>query len=191
MISREDFEKLAPKSTRHEIPQAPPPPPPSLKISAMPNRGRGRKHEVCSRLTSIKTLVFKANFNKLYRSHASIPSLKQSLRIWMSVLRENAKHVTAIILLLRVILGGWWIQKSTGCGLLVLVAIWVLVPPKRWVAVSVAVLAVLLLPCRRSSTHLTLCSKKMVLHSTFTLDIVLVVLRVCLKSFFTSSFELI
>lgn len=46
LISREDFEKLTPKSTKHEIPQAPPPPPPSLKISAMPNRGRGRKHEV-------------------------------------------------------------------------------------------------------------------------------------------------
>ncbi|KAK4019727.1 hypothetical protein OUZ56_001736 [Daphnia magna] len=46
LISREDFEKIAPKSQKQDIPQPPPPPPPSLRISSMPNRGRGRKQEV-------------------------------------------------------------------------------------------------------------------------------------------------
>ncbi|EFX64864.1 hypothetical protein DAPPUDRAFT_304229 [Daphnia pulex] len=46
LISREDFEKIVPKSQKQDIPQPPPPPPPSLKVSSMPNRGRGRKHEV-------------------------------------------------------------------------------------------------------------------------------------------------
>lgn len=46
LISREDFEKLAPKSSKQDIAQPPPPPPPSLKVSSMSRRGRGRKHEV-------------------------------------------------------------------------------------------------------------------------------------------------
>lgn len=37
---------MAPKSQKQDIPQPPPPPPPSLKVSSMPSRGRGRKHEV-------------------------------------------------------------------------------------------------------------------------------------------------
>jgi len=45
LISREDFEKLAPKSLKQEA-QPPPPPPPSLKVSSMARRGRGRKQEV-------------------------------------------------------------------------------------------------------------------------------------------------
>ena len=56
LISREDFEKIAPKSQKQDISQPPPPPPPSLKVSSMPNRGRGRKHEV---------LVLKLNYSNL------------------------------------------------------------------------------------------------------------------------------
>lgn len=52
LISREDFEKLTPKSMKQDLPQPPPPPPPSLKVSSMPNRGRGRKHEVYLRLVT-------------------------------------------------------------------------------------------------------------------------------------------
>jgi len=48
LISREDFEKLAPKSSKQDIAQPPPPPPPSLKVSSMSRRGRGRKQEVSS-----------------------------------------------------------------------------------------------------------------------------------------------
>lgn len=49
LISREDFEKMAPKSSLLEQAQPPPPPPPSLQVSSMPRRGgRGKKHEVCS-----------------------------------------------------------------------------------------------------------------------------------------------
>lgn len=53
LISREDFEKLAPKSSKQDIAQPPPPPPPSLKVSSMSRRGRGRKHEVSCLLNSI------------------------------------------------------------------------------------------------------------------------------------------
>ena len=94
---------MAPKSLKQDIPQPPPPPPPSLKVYSMPNRGRGRKHEV---LYLINTLfILTKNFFAFFRCHAFTQSRSRIRSIWMNERHGNERLATVIILLLNAMLG--------------------------------------------------------------------------------------